>query len=193
MPPVSHQNVRLGRGHHSSPRDEVCVMELASMLAGEPFTDHPVSVSPVLAAFLRGYNDGLDDARRQSLMPCASACVGPGPAGGDAEATRRGLISAQAGGPVSRASARFWLREGATIDESGTSRVGRRLGRAVARRGDDARHAEVLRLIDELVSAERRDAGPGQAPLAHRPGTSNVRALPGGGRASAPAGPGCPR
>ena len=33
----SHQTVRLARGKHSSPRDGVCVMELASMLAGEQF------------------------------------------------------------------------------------------------------------------------------------------------------------
>jgi hypothetical protein len=54
---------------------------------------------------------------------------------------------------VGRAFARFWVREGATIDESGTGIVGRRLGRAVARHGDDARHAEVLRLIGDLVAA----------------------------------------
>jgi hypothetical protein len=39
-------------------------MELASMLADEPFTDRPATASPVIAAFLRTYNDGIDDARR---------------------------------------------------------------------------------------------------------------------------------
>jgi hypothetical protein len=42
-------------------------MELASMLAGERFSDRPRSVSRALAAFLRGYNDLLDDKRRQDL------------------------------------------------------------------------------------------------------------------------------
>jgi hypothetical protein len=42
-------------------------MELASMLAGEPFSDQPKSVCPVVAAFLRGYNDAVDDETRQDL------------------------------------------------------------------------------------------------------------------------------
>jgi hypothetical protein len=51
-------------------------MELASMLAGEPFSDRARSVSPVIGAFLRTYNDGLDDERRQDLYPVASLVVG---------------------------------------------------------------------------------------------------------------------
>jgi hypothetical protein len=51
-------------------------MELASMLADEPFTDRPGSTSPVIAALLRTYNDGVGDARRQDLYPLASLIVG---------------------------------------------------------------------------------------------------------------------
>jgi hypothetical protein len=51
-------------------------MELASMLAGEPFTDHPRSVSAPIASFLRRYNDLLDDRRRQDLYRYASKVVG---------------------------------------------------------------------------------------------------------------------
>jgi hypothetical protein len=51
-------------------------MELASMIAGEPFTDHPCSVSQPLASFLRTYNDVLDDTRRQDLYEYAAKCVG---------------------------------------------------------------------------------------------------------------------
>jgi len=51
-------------------------MELASMLAGEDFTDRPASVCPVIAAFLRAYNDAIDDRRRQDLYRFASAAVG---------------------------------------------------------------------------------------------------------------------
>jgi hypothetical protein len=50
-------------------------MELASMLADEPFTDRPGSTSPVIAALLRTYNDGLGDDRRQGLYPLASLIV----------------------------------------------------------------------------------------------------------------------
>jgi hypothetical protein len=50
-------------------------MELASMLAGESFSDRPATVSPVIAAFLRTYNDGIDDDRRQALYPLAALIV----------------------------------------------------------------------------------------------------------------------
>jgi len=46
------------------------------MLAHEPFSDRPPSVSPTIGAFLRTYNDGLDDARRQDLYAVAAAVVG---------------------------------------------------------------------------------------------------------------------
>jgi hypothetical protein len=72
----SHQTVRLAPGRHRSPRFGACVMELASMLAGEPFTDRPRDASPVIGAFLRTYNDGLDDERRQELYPLAALIVG---------------------------------------------------------------------------------------------------------------------
>src|SRR5689334_2748249 len=76
MTPFSHQSVRLTAGRHTGPDHGACVMELASMLAGERFSDRPDSVSPALAAVLRGYNDGLDDERRQSLKRLAAASVG---------------------------------------------------------------------------------------------------------------------
>jgi hypothetical protein len=76
MSPASHQTVRLARGKHSGPDRGVCVMELASMLANEEFSDHPRSVCPVIAGFLRAYNDGLDDEQRQDLYRFASESVG---------------------------------------------------------------------------------------------------------------------
>jgi hypothetical protein len=76
MTSTSHQTIRLSRGKHASPAEGACVMELASMLAGEPFNDHPVSVCPVIGAFLRTYNDSVDDGRRQDLYAYASKVVG---------------------------------------------------------------------------------------------------------------------
>lgn len=76
MAVVSHQTIRLSKGRHSSPESGACVMELASMLAGEQFTDHPRSVSRVIGAFLRCYNDMLDDTRRQDLYAYAAKVVG---------------------------------------------------------------------------------------------------------------------
>jgi hypothetical protein len=51
-------------------------MELASMLADEPFSDRPSNASPVIGAFLRTYNDAIDDERRQDLYPLAASIVG---------------------------------------------------------------------------------------------------------------------
>src|SRR3954452_8357570 len=76
MTAASHQTVRLARRRHASRQAGVCVMELASMLAHEPFSDRARSISPTIGAFLRTYNDGLDDDRRQGLYPVAAAIVG---------------------------------------------------------------------------------------------------------------------
>src|SRR4051794_10522234 len=50
-------------------------MEVASMLAAEPFSDAPRCVCPVIAEFLRTYNDQVDNARRQDLYEYASLVV----------------------------------------------------------------------------------------------------------------------
>ena len=76
QPPANYQTVRLGAGKHDEPADGVCVMELASMIAGERFTDHPRAVCPVIAAFLRAYNDTIDDRRRQDLYRLAALSIG---------------------------------------------------------------------------------------------------------------------
>ena len=76
MAQVSYQTITLSKGKHDSPQDGACVMELASMLAGEPFSDHPRSVCPVIGSFLRAYNDQIDDGRRQDLYGYAAKVVG---------------------------------------------------------------------------------------------------------------------
>ena len=73
---ATHQTIRLSKGKHASAVDGACVMELASMLAGEPFSDHPVTVCPVIGSFLRAYNDSIDERRRQDLYAYASKAVG---------------------------------------------------------------------------------------------------------------------
>jgi hypothetical protein len=65
MAPVTHQTIKLSRGKHTSREKGACVMELASMLAGEPF-----------AALLRTYNDSVGDERRQDLYAYAAKTVG---------------------------------------------------------------------------------------------------------------------
>ena len=46
------------------------------MLGDEPFSDRAPSISPTIGAFLRTYNDGLDEERRQDLYSVAAAIVG---------------------------------------------------------------------------------------------------------------------
>ena len=76
MSPVTHQTVKLSKGKHTGPNDGACMMELASMLADEPFSDHPASVCPTIGSFLRAYNDVIDEARRQDLYAYAARIVG---------------------------------------------------------------------------------------------------------------------
>ena len=72
----SFQTVRLGRGRHAGPEHGVCAVELASMLAGDRFSDAPRTACVAVAAFVRGYNDAIDDGRRQDLLAIASLLVG---------------------------------------------------------------------------------------------------------------------
>ena len=72
----NQQTIRLSMGKHRSVEEGACVMELASMLGGERFSDEPSSVCPVIRDFLRSYNDRVDDEGRQALYPCAAAIVG---------------------------------------------------------------------------------------------------------------------
>jgi hypothetical protein len=62
-------DLTLAHGSHLTPEQGMCVMEAVSYVAGEPFSDSPACVSPVIAAFLRSWNDGLpDDATRTRLL-----------------------------------------------------------------------------------------------------------------------------
>ncbi len=42
---------RYTAGKHNGPDDGMCLVEAAAWVAGEPFSDHPVCVDPVIAAF----------------------------------------------------------------------------------------------------------------------------------------------
>jgi hypothetical protein len=93
MPQVSYQTIKLAKGKHSSRERGACVMELASMLAGEIFSDHPDSVSPTIAAFLRRYNDLIDDQHRQDLYAYAAKTVGTAASSQVEDARVRRLIA----------------------------------------------------------------------------------------------------
>jgi hypothetical protein len=81
-------------------------MELASMLAGEPFSDRPRCADPVIASFLRAFNDRLGHAQRQELRPYAAAVVGTRASRRLTRARRRRCLRFACGrdhaGPVTR-------------------------------------------------------------------------------------------
>ena len=73
---IDMDHLRLAKGGHSSPEAGTCIMEAVSLIAGEPFTDHPACVSPVLGAFGRALNDVLPDDERQALIRLVPLLVG---------------------------------------------------------------------------------------------------------------------
>jgi hypothetical protein len=146
---VTFQTATLREGRHRSPAAGVCVMELASMVAGERFSDHPACVSPVIAGFLRGYNDAVGSRRRPELKRFAVECLGT-VAGRDVERRRRALIHAATRGFGRRLLARYWLARG--TGEGGAFFAGLMLGRDVEARDDGELHATALALVDRLVA-----------------------------------------
>jgi hypothetical protein len=164
---ISHQTARLSAGYHRSPDEGVCVMELASMLAGEPFTDWPRSVSPTLAAVLRGYNDGLDDTRRQTLKRYAAESIGTA-ARWRVEKRRRRVLHAALPDLNGRRGLRAAVgRRLALLDPYSTLRG---LAQRVSAQDDDLLHARVLTLLDALVAvgdSSRFEWAPAAAPCEH--------------------------
>ena len=106
--------LRLQPGAHDAPRNGVCVVELASLLAGERFSDRPRCVCEVIAAFLRSWNDRSGYADRQRLAPYSARIIGTR-ARRETTSMRRDLCLAAAG-----------------VDTKGN--VLRRLGRRLAAR-----------------------------------------------------------
>lgn len=66
----------LSRGKHRSPKRGACFMELASVLAGERWSDHPACTHPLLAQLARQVNDLTTDEGRRALTPMIPSVVG---------------------------------------------------------------------------------------------------------------------
>lgn len=67
---------QLSAGRHRSPKRGACMMEYASFLAGERWSDHPLCTHPVLAAVARGVNDFVSDERRNELLMYVPRVIG---------------------------------------------------------------------------------------------------------------------
>jgi hypothetical protein len=146
----------LARGHHSRLEGGVCVVELTSILAGAHFSDRPPGVSPTVAAFLRGYNDGLDDGLRQDLRPLAAELVRSA-ADARVEAAR-----------AERCRARLREIYGLRLTwlpaprgpESWFEVSGYRAGRFASADAKGGRHYATLRLLSELLLLGRPTLAP---------------------------------
>ena len=162
MSPVSYQTIRLSPGKHSSPDDGACVMELASMLAGESFSDHPACVCPVIGSFLRAYNDSVNDERRQDLYEYASLVVDSASTPLIQQARSEHLrewASQMRGRRWSRHLPRpfRWALSHMYYEPlSQSETVGTRAVHAIPRHSDHT-HQAVLRLLDELLVIGKSD------------------------------------
>jgi hypothetical protein len=74
------KNIRLSRGDHEDRQSGMCLLEAASYIAGEPHSDHPDCVCPVIAAFGRSINDlapfNSDAERTEFLLAYAPRMIG---------------------------------------------------------------------------------------------------------------------
>jgi hypothetical protein len=66
----------LSRGKHRTARKGACFMEMASLLANEPWSDHPKCTHPVLAHLARMVNDHTTDRHRGDLVTLIPSVVG---------------------------------------------------------------------------------------------------------------------
>lgn len=162
--PVSYQTIRISRGKHHDPSQGACVMELASMLAGEPFDDRPACACPVIGAFLRTYNDAVDDTRRQDLRRFASLVVGTR-ASEPVTRRRAELCVAWAHERVAAERRSAWrsrrlahkLKLPATPSAEDCGSMAARAAASLLRRGDDRPHQAALAFVERL--AEVREPG----------------------------------
>jgi hypothetical protein len=180
------ESLRLEPGAHASPRDGVCIVELASMMAGEEFSDRPDCVCDVIAAFLRSWNDRLSYSDRQRLRPYAVRVVDTK---SDRATTRlrRDICLVWAGadlsrGPLGRSLARistrgriallFGLRPALRLDE-GAGEYAARL--CFARYDSDVAFDLLDRLLD-VGAADDESAPLNGASNSHVPAPSNGHA-----------------
>lgn len=76
MTPEDFGPFKLSFGSHKSPQDGMCVMEMVSFLAGEPWSDQPRCVCPIIAEFCRTMNDNFEQTERDWLQAYVPRLIG---------------------------------------------------------------------------------------------------------------------
>lgn len=155
------------------------------MLAGEPFSDHPVSVCPVIGSLLRAYNDSLDNERRQDLYAYASKVVGSRSTG-KVQNTRAARVREWVEDVKQRREARSRFPLGLRVMDRLLKIVfveNHAQPFHVLADTDAEMHAEVLALIDELLAIKPAGAGvaAGETPGVHRDRVARVDLASAGG------------
>jgi hypothetical protein len=84
--------LKLKSGSHPNPDAGLCLLEAAAYIAGEPHSDHPQCVDPILGAYGRRLNDRLGDKDRQKLKPILPRLIGTA---NDGKSTARTAILRQ--------------------------------------------------------------------------------------------------
>ena len=105
----------LKSGAHRSISDGMCAMEAASYIAGEPWSDHPECVCPVIAAFLRNWNDSLNDDERNKFITPALILKTIGTRSTKAVERKRSLMAADW---LIRTHTPAWLRLAGLNDQA---------------------------------------------------------------------------
>ncbi len=146
------EDLKLSRGSHQSPQQGLCVMELASLLAGERFSDHPASVCPVIGSVMRSYNDASNDVRRADLYPYAARILGTRSTLEVSERRRERVIAWAREGRVTRRLPRW--RAGSGLPEACRKTAGA-IAMGAIRHHNDRTHERVLALLDELIEIGR--------------------------------------
>jgi hypothetical protein len=86
----------LSRGKHRNPRQGACFMEMASLLANEPWSDRPRCTHPLLAQLARLVNDHTSDAGRAELVVMIPEVIGVRGQGLEWEVALVAAVAAQA-------------------------------------------------------------------------------------------------
>ena len=69
LPMLGLEGITLKAGGHDSRAAGVCAMEAVAWLAGEKHSDQPSCACPVIASFMRNWNDNIkDDTTRTNLL-----------------------------------------------------------------------------------------------------------------------------
>ena len=129
-------------------------MELASMLAGERFSDRPLSVCPMIAAILRAYNDLTDDRRRADLYRYAAEVVGTR-ADPRLECRRAQVSLAWAQSMRERRARSRWRLRRAPAPpgpQDGPDLIAFYVVCSIGRRHSDESHQGLLALVDRLIA-----------------------------------------